>query len=93
MFSERVSPYISVSFPNEQPDSQLFGHLTPKWLRAELHALSRITGKAALKNFPIIVTHIKPIANNERKIKRQLSDANDLKVKFIYPHQGVKLKF
>ena len=84
---------IEVSFPNEQPDRQLFGHLTPKWLREELNALSKITGKSALKNFPIVVTHIKPISNNERKIKRQLSAANDLKLKFIYPRQGVKLKF
>jgi 3',5'-cyclic-nucleotide phosphodiesterase len=84
---------IEVSFPNEQPDSQLFGHLTPKWLREELIALSKITGRSALKNFPIVVTHIKPIANNEIKIKRQLAAANDLKIKFIYPRQGVKLKF
>lgn len=84
---------IEVSFPNEQPDSQLFGHLTPKWLKAELNTLGKITGKAALKNFPVVVTHIKPKGSNEMKIKKQLAAENDLKIKFIFPRQGVKLRF
>ncbi|MEO9144660.1 MAG: 3',5'-cyclic-nucleotide phosphodiesterase [Ginsengibacter sp.] len=85
--------FIEVSFPNEQPDNQLFGHLTPKWLMTELNSLSELTGKNALKNFPIAITHIKPIGTNERKIKQQLSASNNLQLKILYPKQGILMKF
>lgn len=85
--------FIEVSFPNEQPDKQLFGHLTPKWLMAEMNSLSNLTGKNAMINFPVVITHIKPLGNNENKIKKQLSLSNNLQIKILYPHQGVMMKF
>lgn len=85
--------FIEVSFPNEQPDNQLFGHLTPKWLMNELNSLGKLTGKNALKNFPIAITHIKPIGSNERKIKQQLSVSSNLQLKILYPRQGILMKF
>lgn len=84
--------FIEVSFPNEQPDKFLFGHLTPNYLMKELHVLEDLTGKGSLKGFKIIITHLKPPAKNIAKIKEQLKNQNDLGVQIIYPEQGKKLE-
>jgi cAMP phosphodiesterase len=36
---------IEVSFPNEQPDKSLFGHLTPRLLMNEMTTLSKLGGR------------------------------------------------
>ncbi|RXM42955.1 MBL fold metallo-hydrolase [Flavobacterium sp. YO12] len=82
--------FIEVSFPNEQPDQFLFGHLTPNYLMKELHVLEKLSGKGSLKDFNIIITHLKPPAKNIVKLKEQIKNQNDLGVKIIYPEQGVK---
>lgn len=82
--------FIEVSFPNEQPDQFLFGHLTPNYLMKELHVLEDLAGKGSLKNFKIIVTHLKPPTKNIVKLKEQIKNQNDLGVKIIYPEQGKK---
>lgn len=82
--------FIEVSFPNEQPDKFLFGHLTPNYLMKELHVLEDLAGKGSLQNFKIIITHLKPPAKNITKIKEQLKAQNDLGLKIIYPEQGKK---
>lgn len=84
--------FIEVSFPNEQPDQFLFGHLTPNYLLKELHVLEDLAGKGSLENFKIIITHLKPPTKNIVKIKEQLKNQNDLKVKIIYPEQGKKFE-
>ncbi|MDP5198596.1 MBL fold metallo-hydrolase [Flavobacterium sp. DG2-3] len=84
--------FIEVSFLNEQPDKFLFGHLTPNYLMKELHVLEDLAGKGSLKNFKIIITHLKPPAKNIVKIKEQLKNQNDLGVQIIYPEQGKKLE-
>ncbi|MBW4889060.1 3',5'-cyclic-nucleotide phosphodiesterase [Mucilaginibacter sp. HMF5004] len=84
---------IEVSFPNEQPDKSLFGHLTPRLLMNEMKALSTLTGTGALKNFPIVITHLKPAGNHIPAIKKQLADLNVLGLKLIYPQQGKLLQF
>jgi len=80
--------FIEVSFPNEQPDKFLFGHLTPNYLMKELHILEDLSGKETLKGFKIIVTHLKPPTKNIIKIKEQIKNQNDLGLKIIYPEQG-----
>jgi 3',5'-cyclic-nucleotide phosphodiesterase len=86
--------FIEVSFANEQPDHLLFGHLTPKHLITELTNLSRLTGIDALKDFPVVVTHIKPAPDREKTIMNQLAALNNtLKIKFIQPQQAVVLEF
>lgn len=80
--------FIEVSFPNEQPDQFLFGHLTPKYLMDELHKLEELAGKNSLNGFKIIITHLKPPAKNIVKIKKQLKAQNDLGLQFIFPEQG-----
>ncbi|MBE8725059.1 MBL fold metallo-hydrolase [Flavobacterium hungaricum] len=83
---------IEVSFPNEQPDKFLFGHLTPNYLMKELHVLEDLAGKGSLKGLKIIITHLKPPAKNIAKIKEQLKNQNDLGVQIIYPEQGKKFE-
>ncbi|MDR7369611.1 3',5'-cyclic-nucleotide phosphodiesterase [Flavobacterium aquidurense] len=80
--------FIEVSYPNEQPDKFLFGHLTPNYLMKELHVLETLAGKDSLKGFKIIITHLKPPAKNIAKIKEQLKNQNDLGLKIIFPEQG-----
>jgi 3',5'-cyclic-nucleotide phosphodiesterase len=85
--------FIEVSFPNSQPDTKLFGHLTPKLFLQEMKNLSRYTGKDALNNFNVVITHRKPHANNEAAIKEELLKNNVLKLKFIFPQQAHMLYF
>jgi cAMP phosphodiesterase len=84
--------FIEVSFPNEQPDSSLFGHLTPNHLMEELHKLEDFSGKGSLKNFKIIITHLKPPVKNMLKIKEQLIKQNDLGVQLVFPEQGKRFE-
>lgn len=84
---------IEVSFPNSQPDEMLFGHLTPKFLVEELQQLAKYAGKRSLKDFPIVITHIKPDVDNMVQIKKELQESNGLEVNYIFPEQGVPLQF
>lgn len=85
--------FIEVSFPNSQPDSQLFGHLTPHWLMKEMEVLGEFTGKGALKGLPVVITHIKPTANSETQIRKELMENNPLRLKIIFPAQGKIMRF
>jgi 3',5'-cyclic-nucleotide phosphodiesterase len=107
---ERVAPLVrdgrlhaillEASFPNERPDADLHGHLTPAWMVRELHrlaALVRPGGEAtALRGLTVVVTHVKPSLragrDARREIARQLADANDLGVRFVLPEQGVRME-
>jgi cAMP phosphodiesterase len=82
---------IETSFPDEQPDKTLFGHLTPRWLMKEMADLSTLTGAEALRNLNIVVTHLKPPQVNIDKIKAQLKSENTLHLNFIFPVQGVPM--
>jgi 3',5'-cyclic-nucleotide phosphodiesterase len=81
--------FIEVSYPDEQPDNKLYGHLTPKWLMNEMEELAKLAGKDALKELNVIITHMKPSGNNEEMIKKQLSEQNKYKLNFIFAEQGV----
>lgn len=85
--------FIEASYPSEQPEKQLFGHLTPALLMQEMQNLSQLTGPNALRGLPVVVTHIKPTPGNETTIRQQLSEANKLQVKLIFPEQGQPLEF
>ena len=84
--------FIEVSFPNQQPVKQLFGHLTPNLLMQEMEKLSLLTGKRLLKNVKVLITHIKPAGNYEAAIRKQLLKANKLQLQLIFPQQAVLLK-
>jgi len=79
---------IETSFPNEQPDKTLFGHLTPRWLMQEMDDLATLTGSKALKGFNLIITHVKPPQANIYKLKAQLQAENTLQLNLIFPEQG-----
>ncbi len=80
--------FIETSFDNSQPDTALFGHLTPKWLTHELRVLSELTGKQTLKQFPIVITHRKPDKDREARIRQELEMDNPFDVRLIFPVQG-----
>ncbi len=84
---------IEVSFPDEQPDKTLFGHLTPHWLMVEMDKLAALTGIDAVKGLNIVVTHLKPPAINIIKIKAELKQENKLQLNLIYPQQGKPITF
>ncbi|QJD97404.1 3',5'-cyclic-nucleotide phosphodiesterase [Mucilaginibacter robiniae] len=85
--------FIEVSFPNEQPSTSLFGHLTPDWLMTEMEKLSTLSGATALKNVSVVITHVKPPEANISKIKQQLRAENKLQLKLVFPEQGHPLLF
>jgi 3',5'-cyclic-nucleotide phosphodiesterase len=87
---------IEVSFDNQQPDKQLFGHLTPKWLMSELSYFhSLVDNKNQLKDMPIIISHIKYSLKNtvdpKVKIKQQLDEGNLLGFNFVIAKQGQRI--
>lgn len=83
--------FLEVSFPNEQPENQLFGHLTPKLFFNELSKLKDLTNAKAFKKVSFIVTHIKPPQQNAEKIKQQLVSENTLNLNLVFPVQGKQL--
>lgn len=83
---------IEVSFPNNQPENLLFGHLTPNLLLEELLKLKEKTGLKNLQGLSIVVTHRKPTGNNPEIIKNELLKNNPLKVNYIFPEQGKKIR-
>ena len=84
---------IEVSFPDEQPDNRLSGHLTPRLLMTEMNNLSQLTGVDAIKNLNVIITHLKPPADSITKMKAQLKAQNKLGLNLVFPVQGKLLEF
>ncbi len=87
---------IESSYTSERPDNQLFGHLTPKWLLSSLRELDGLAGGNALKDLPVVVTHIKYVLGGEqpqKKMLEELTAGNDLGVRFIVPQQGDRWHF
>ncbi len=82
---------IEVSFPNNQAENLLFGHLTPNLLLEELNKLKEKTGRNDLKGLNIVVTHRKPTRDNPEIIKTELLNNNLLKVNYIFPEQGKRI--
>jgi cAMP phosphodiesterase len=85
--------FIETSFPSRQPDRSLFGHLTPRWLTAEMKDLEGLAGPRSVEALPIVITHIKPGGNQEELIRRELIVINPLGLKLVFPEQGKKMEF
>lgn len=92
--------FVEVSYPDPRPDEQLFGHLTPKWLAAELAALAALVDPndpAALRTLTVVVTHIKPSPtagpDPRAEIQTQLARTDTFGARLVYPHQGDRLEF
>jgi len=85
--------FIEVSFPDEQPEKSLFGHLTPRLLMREMGVLAALSGGMALEYVPIVITHRKPSGDQETMIRRELESRNPLGLRLIFPEQGKALNF
>lgn len=91
--------FLEASYPSDRPDEKLYGHLTPRWVNAELGVLASLVDAAdpasALRGLPVVITHVKPsLARGEsprERIARELRDANPYGVRFILATQGEKL--
>ena len=83
--------FIEVSFPDEQPEKLLFGHLTPRLLMEEMKVLNKLCGGNAVAGLPVIITHMKPLGGSIGKIKHQLQVNNPLRLRLIFPEQGKKI--
>ncbi|MET0742369.1 MAG: 3',5'-cyclic-nucleotide phosphodiesterase [Microvirga sp.] len=87
---------MEVSYTNDRPDAQLFGHLTPDWLLRTLRGLDQAAGAGALKGLPVVVSHIKYSLDREQPqavIRRELESGNDLGLAFVIPEQGASFHF
>jgi 3',5'-cyclic-nucleotide phosphodiesterase len=87
---------IESSYTSDRPDNLLFGHLTPKWVAQTLRELDQLAGGKALKDLPVVVTHIKYSLTREqpqRKMFEELERENDVGVRFIIPEQGKRWEF
>lgn len=85
--------FMEASYPNAQPTTQLFGHLTPALLLREVGVLGQLAGPGALRGLPVIITHLKPSPGNEAAIKEELAAGNALGLQLIFPVQGQALTF
>jgi 3',5'-cyclic-nucleotide phosphodiesterase len=87
---------IESSYTSDRPDSQLFGHLTPKWIMKSLHELDGLAGGKALKDLPVVITHIKYSLTRtqpQTRMEQELAAENDLGVRFVIPRQGSRWHF
>jgi 3',5'-cyclic-nucleotide phosphodiesterase len=80
--------FIEVSYPDEQPQDKLFGHLTPKLLMNEMQLLGGLAGAESMKGFKLVITHMKPPVKNFAIIKQQLLKQNTLGLQLVFPEQG-----
>jgi len=87
---------IESSYTSDRPDAQLFGHLTPAWIMKSLHELDALAGGNALKDLPVVITHIKYALTREQpqaKMRGELTAANDLGLRILIPQQGSRWHF
>jgi cAMP phosphodiesterase len=85
--------FIEVSFPDEQPEKLLFGHLTPRLLLQEMKDLGQLSGLAGLRGLPVVITHRKPSGEQEARIRKELESNNPLELRLIFPQQAKPLEF
>jgi cAMP phosphodiesterase len=92
--------FIEASYPNQQPNKLLFGHLNPHWLLKELNQLAILVDpqhpQSALVGLKVVVTHIKHGLSNKNmagEILTQLKQKNTLGIQFILPHQNQLMYF
>jgi cAMP phosphodiesterase len=85
--------FIETSFSDEQPDKQLFGHLTPHLLMLELGKLRQLTGLVPLQKVPVVITHMKAFGKQEQELINELKNDNLLHLKLVFPVQGKMMLF
>jgi 3',5'-cyclic-nucleotide phosphodiesterase len=84
---------IEVSYRNSQPDQQLFGHLTPRWLMKEMEVLRSFTGPEVLNGLSLVITHSKLFGEQEAQLQKELKHENSLGFRLVFPNQGDMYRF
>ncbi|MEP9386641.1 3',5'-cyclic-nucleotide phosphodiesterase [Mesorhizobium sp. KR9-304] len=88
---------IEASYDNAQLDKQLFGHLTPAWLRKSLAGLETAAGAGSLEGLPVVISHVKYSLKKgqlpQDRILAELEAGNTLGVRYIIPEQGTAWRF
>lgn len=87
---------VETSYPDARKDEELFGHLTPRWLNAELEHLAQYVGDPArMKGLQVVIGHIKPpidpSSSAVRTIARELNGGRTLPVRYVIAKQGRRL--
>jgi 3',5'-cyclic-nucleotide phosphodiesterase len=93
--------FMEISYPDERALTHLYGHLTPRWLMAELHHLAALVDvqrpTEALRGVTVLVSHIKPtlqrVQPERAQIMQQVEALNDLGIHFLFPEQGDRIAF
>ena len=93
--------FLEISYPNDQPDENLFGHLTPSWMFREVGQLANkvdpLNSQSALRGLTILITHIKHPINRARRpfeeIPKEVKAQNSLGLQVIFPLQGQRIEF
>ena len=91
---------MECSYPNAQPDLQLYGHLNPKWMLKELENLAKEVNpdnpETALTGLTVVVTGIKPMVFSDidpaHQISMELLQVNKPGVSFVFPVQGQRIE-
>lgn len=91
---------MECSYPNSQPDVQLYGHLNPIWMTKEIENLAKEVSpekpETALTGLIIVVTGIKPLILPDQdaanQIFKELLQLNKSGVKFVIPGQGQRIE-
>lgn len=87
---------IEASYTSDRPDNLLFGHLTPKWILKSLRELDQLAGGKALRDLPVVITHIKyslTLEQPQKQMQDELDAGNDLGLRFVLPEQGARWHF
>lgn len=94
---------LEASYIDSQPDDELYGHLTPKWILNMFNKLALMVDKnnpeQALVGLNVVITHIKPnvlstqAETTQQVIERQIKKHNNLGIHFIFAKQGERLEF
>jgi 3',5'-cyclic-nucleotide phosphodiesterase len=91
--------FIESSYVDERPDSELYSHLTPKWVINAFRQLAAMVDskrpEKALEGLTVIITHIKPDLssglNPLQIVRDQLKAHNDLQLRLIFAEQGKRM--
>ena len=87
---------LECSFPHEDADQVIYGHLDTHLMIRELHHLAEIAG-TSVKGLNVLITHRKECLKKERdahlKIQEELTALNDLGVALHFPKQGDRFTF
>ena len=87
---------LECSFPHEDAEQVIYGHLDSHLMIRELHHLAEIAG-TSLKGLNVLITHRKECLKKGRdahlKIQEELTALNDLGVTLHFPQQGDRFTF